>query len=124
MFNGNFGVPEALVIAIILSLVGVVVAGFWLTKKSKQAGTTVISRPSGILIGLGLIWAWFSAGGMRYPLLNSYIFGELLVVVLFALLSAFCIYRFGKRKKDWNAFARWFFWTIFALSIVLLAPNK
>ena len=119
MFNGKFEIPELLVISIIVVLVGMIVAGVWLTKKSKQSSTAQISKPSAILIALGVIWCWLIiAGTWGSPLFSCYTLGGVLGFSIGPLLLALCRNLFGKPKGDWNLSARWFFWSMFALTIL------
>jgi hypothetical protein len=120
MFGGKVGVPELLVVSFILIFLVVVVAGIWLTRKSNQSNSREISRPSIILAGLGFIWSWLIVALMwQSPLLSGYTFGGLFTISVGSLLLAFCVFLFGRHKKDWNVFARWLIWSMFVVSFVV-----
>lgn len=125
MFNGKFGLPELSFIAIMLLLVGMIAAAVWLTRKSKQSNTGKISRASIALIALGFTWCCLITAGMwQSPLFGSSTFIGALVFSVPPLLLALGVFLLGKRKRDWNVSARWFFWSMFVLSFLLSATHK
>jgi len=125
MFIKNFGIPELLLIWIIVLFIGIVTAAMWLTRKSRQSTSSQISTSSAILIAVGFIWCWLITAWMsQSPLFSSYTLGGVFVLSVIPMVLALCVYRFGKRKKDWNVSARWFFWSEFALALLLNATNK
>src|SRR5215467_5884535 len=116
MFNGKIGIPELLVV-----LLGAapIVAGVWLTRKSRQSSSHEISQFSVALIALGFGWCWLvSAGGWQARLFSNYTLGGVLGISLLPLLLTLCVFLLGKRKKDPNVSARWFFWSIYVATLI------
>lgn len=74
---------------------------------------------SWFLITFAILWCWLVAwvsGPGRYSLLDPYVIGRAVGMPLLPFLIAYVL-RGRKKKRNWNSFARWFFW----LALILAA---
>ncbi|MGH9793493.1 MAG: hypothetical protein ACRD5G_01860 [Candidatus Acidiferrales bacterium] len=67
---------------------------------------------SWVLVAFAIVWCWLAAWAStpgRRSLVDAYIIGGAVGAAFFPFLIAYVV-RGRKKKRDWNSFARWFFW--------------